>query len=127
MLDLCVDMKYQNNRIVSPQIIAKGKYKDFPFYVLNLGTHPCAYVDVFNTRFRYMNYTLIYVFCHGGLTYSNETLACVDDEGWFIGWDYAHYMDRCGEYPGREWSTSEIVEECQRVIEQLVEMGCNDG
>lgn len=47
MLDLCVDMKYQNNRIVSPQIIAKGKYKDFPFYVLNLGTHPCAYVDVF--------------------------------------------------------------------------------
>ena len=68
--------------------------------------------------------------CHGGLTYASEHLRTVDKEGWFIGWDYAHAGDFTGYdikypsigYPGRMWTTQEIVDECKEVIDQLVEL-----
>ena len=39
------EMIYQENRI-PPVRIADGVYRGVPFYVLSLGTHPCAYVDI---------------------------------------------------------------------------------
>lgn len=62
------------------------------------------------------------------MTYSREYLRTVDKKGWFIGWDYAHYCDFAGyelEMPidvrtgGKKWTTSEIVNECKQVIDQI--------
>ena len=39
------EMIYQKDRI-PPVRLADGVYRGLPFYVLSLGTHPCAYVDI---------------------------------------------------------------------------------
>ena len=48
--------------------------------------------------------------------------------GWFIGWDYAHYNDYCGydetlpiefKRGGKKWTTEEIQEEVYFVCRQL--------
>ena len=63
-----------------------------------------------------------------GLTYSRNYFTTVDKQGWFIGWDYAHYEDFDGYgmmYPselqsgGKHWTTEEIVDECKNVIDQI--------
>jgi hypothetical protein len=97
--------------------------------VLNLGTHPCAYVDVTETDLNERHYCDIDIECHGGLTYSREYLHTVDKKGWFIGWDYSHYCDFAGyelvmpidiRTNGKRWTTAEMVNECKRVIDQIV-------
>ena len=121
-------MIYSAKRLKSPEMLADGEYKGFHFYVLNLGTHPCAYVDVTETDLNGKDYTDIDISCHGGLTYSEEYLHTVDKKGWFIGWDYAHYGDFAGHElnmpvymrtGGKRWTTAEIVEECKQVIDQI--------
>ena len=122
-------MIYSATRINPPEMLADGEYKGFHFYVLNLGTHPCAYVDVTGSDLNGTDYSDIDVECHCGLTYSREYLATVDKKGWFIGWDYAHFCDFIGyelEKPidirrtnGKRWTTAEIVNECKQVIDQI--------
>lgn len=124
------DMIYQSSWLNPPEQIANGEYKGFNYYVLNLGTHPCAYIDVTETKLKNTDYDSIDIECHGGLTYASEHLRTVDKEGWFVGWDYAHAGDFAGYdlkypsigYPGRMWTTQEIVDECKEVIDQLVEL-----
>ena len=124
------EMIYQATRLNPPQQIAKGNYNGFDYYVLNLGTHPCAYIDVTDTKLKNTEYSNIDIDCHGGLTYSREYLTTVDKKGWFIGWDYAHYCDFAGYHlnspamslPGKMWTTQEIVSECKKVIDRLVEL-----
>lgn len=122
------EMVYSANRI-NPERIAEGTYKGFDYYVFNLGTHPCAYVDVTETLLNGKEYGSIEIQCHGGLTYSRDYLPTVDKKGWFLGWDYAHYCDFAGyelEMPidirtnGKKWTTAEIVNECKQVINQIV-------
>ena len=122
------EMIYSAETLNPPEMLADGEYKGFHFYVLNLGTHPCAYVDVTETDLNGKDYKDIDVSCHGGLTYSRKYLNTVDKKGWFIGWDYAHYCDFVGyelEMPigiimgGKRWTTAEIVEECKQVIDQI--------
>lgn len=101
MTEYIKEMIYSANRI-TPERIAEGTHKGFDYYVLNLGTHPCAYIDITETLLNGKEYYDIDVQCHGGLTYSRDYLTTVDKKGWFIGWDYAHYMDFAGyelEYP----------------------------
>lgn len=109
-----------------PERIADGTYKGLDYYVLSLGTHPCAYIDVSDTPLAGKDYDDIDVDCHGGLTYGRNRLLTVDKRGWFIGWDYAHYGDYCGNcffvMGDKRWTTEEIVEECKSVIEQINEM-----
>lgn len=124
-------MIYSAERLNPPKRIASGNYKGFAYYVLNLGTHPCAYVDVTNTQLENINYEDIDIDCHGGLTYSADHLKTVNRNGWFIGWDYAHFCDFNGyelltqtaltSY-GKKWTTREIVSECKNVIEQIIEI-----
>ena len=122
------EMIYSATRINPPERLADGEYKGFHFYVLTLGTHPCAYVDVTDSDLNGTHYTDINIECHCGLTYSRDYLRTVDKKGWFIGWDYAHYMDFAGyelAYPsdlqsgGKHWTTEEIVVECKNVIDQI--------
>ena len=122
------EMIYSATRINPPERLADGEYKGFHFYVLTLGTHPCAYVDVTDSDLNGTDYTDINIECHCGLTYSRDYLHTVDKKGWFIGLDYAHYCDFAGyelEMPigtrigGKMWTTTEIVKECKQVIDQI--------
>lgn len=126
-------MIYSKNRSESVEQIAAGTYKNFDYYVLNLKTHPTAYIDVTDSPLNGVCYDYIDIYCHGGLTYSEPTLKTVDKKGWFIGWDYAHYRDYM-DYGDtslnnmfsndKKWTTEEIVEECKNVINQIVEKYC---
>ena len=118
-------MVYHDHRI-KPVRIADGVYRKIPYYVLNLGTHPCAYVDTAPAGITTVNpYDIS---CHGGVTYTDNRLATVEHEGTFIGWDYAHWGDYDG-YLGatngyasvddKRWTTEEIVAECKAVIDQI--------
>ena len=124
------DMKYQSDRKV--EILMEGKYKNYQFYILNLGTHPTAYVEIprGNKLFR-KDYDEIDIDVHGGLTYSKDYLQDIKEEGWFIGWDYAHAFDYCGLYEddfpyindgGKKWTTLEIFAHVTDVIDQIIKI-----
>lgn len=123
-------MIYDKNRSEKVEQIAAGTYKNFDYYVLNLKTHPTAYIDVTDSPLNGVFYDNIDISCHGDLTYSELTLNTVDKKGWFIGWDYAHYGDYMdygnatlnNMFPDKKkWTTEEIVKECKNVIDQIVE------
>ncbi len=118
------------------ELLCKDKYKNYNYYVLNLGTHPTAYIEIPKENKLYRkSYDEIYkigcdIDVHGGLTYSDNELMGVKSENWFIGWDYAHCGDYCGyeEYMsesirtyGKKWTTEEIIEECKNAIDQIID------
>ena len=120
------EMVYQKDR--KTEVLYSGTYKCYDFYIMNLGTHPTAYVDVSNNKLlngKY--YGKIDIDVHFGLTYSADHL--VTDTGliigWFIGWDYAHCCDYSGLFPNelqtqKKWTTKEIFEDVKSVIEQCI-------
>lgn len=136
-------MKYGESRYRDPILLEDNYYSDYRYIILNLGTHPTAYVVLpKNNKLFGKNYDeLDCISVHGGLTYSesyltkehitnHDNLYYVRDE-WVLGWDYAHAYDYMGYYSHveqvalsrefRKWKTSEIVEECKNVIRQLKE------
>ncbi len=126
-------MIYNKHRPGSAEQIAGGTYKNFDYYVLNLKTHPTAYIDVTNSSLNGKDYMDIDIRCHGGVTWSDSFVRYINKKGWFIGWDYAH----CGDYMDygsatlnnmflndKKWTTEEIVKECKNVIDQIVEKYC---
>lgn len=125
-----VEMVYTRTRHDATRI-AYGKHKGFSYYVLSLGTHPCAYVDV--SALSKCGIDTKCIDCHGGITYSCDSLSTVEKKGWFIGWDYAHFEDYTGMIPEwfaldfKRWTTREIVEECKKVIDQIVKLRNHKG
>lgn len=75
---MCKAMIYERKRLDPPERIAEGEYKGLTYCVLNLGTHPCAYVDVTNTNLHGKDYSDIDIECHCELTYSREYLNTVE-------------------------------------------------
>ena len=61
-----------------PEQLAVGDYKGFDYYVLSMGTHPCAYIDVTDTDLNGKDLCVIDLECHGGITYAEESLQTVD-------------------------------------------------
>ena len=126
------EMEYTDDRDF--KLLASGKYKDYEYYIISFGTHPCAYVKLTgDDKYYHTDYEEIPIECHGGLTYSGETLEYTkrnnpifslvsgEDNSWVIGWDYAHYDDCIYDSDsGRRWATAEMVEECENVIRQLI-------
>lgn len=106
-------------------ILYDGCYRDYRFLVVSYGTHPCGYVELKEGQkyYGFEVYDDIDVDVHGGLTWAGK-LSFID--GWFIGWDYAHYEDFCGYDDEREgskkWTTQEIIDECKHAIDQLIEL-----
>ena len=121
-------MVYQADRKI--ELLYKDKYKNYNYYILNLGTHPTAYIEIPKGHKYYKkHYDRIDLYVHGGLTYSDSELMCVPSKSWFIGWDYAHLGDYLGyeETYGinprdKKWTTEEIIEDCKMAIDQIVEM-----
>lgn len=112
------------------RILAKGIYKGIRYLVMNVrGTHPCGYVNVAHTKFEKLDYMdLDCINCHGGLTYSSKCSPCeCEEDGWWLGWDYAHFGDY-NVYTGhsydtdfsKKYTTEDVVHECIHVINQIV-------
>ena len=123
---------YDKNRPGSAEQIAGGTYKNFDYYVLNLKTHPTAYIDVTDSPLNGCDED-IDISCHGGITWCDNFVKYINKKGWFIGWDYAHFGDYidCGDAAlnnmflnDKKWTTEEIVEECKNVINQIIEKYC---
>lgn len=121
--------------VAKTEILDKGEHLGFEYYILNLGTHPTAYVQIPKGHPCFELYRdSINIYVHGGLTYAKKYLVINNNEpikGWFIGWDYAHYGDYTGfdeMYPiefragGKKWTTKEIQEDVFEVCKQLKEM-----
>lgn len=133
-------MIYQTER--KCELLYKGTHKNYNYYILNLGTHPTAYIEIpKGTKLYGKDYHEIYDICdidvHGGLTYSASDLIGEKDNSWFIGWDYAHVGDYMGYYADmkewglnsinlladdKKWTTEEIIEECKSAIEQIIDL-----
>ena len=121
------EMKYQTTRLQKGEILAEGEYKDHKYVILNLGTHPTAYVAL-NKDIE--NRDSINV--HGGITYNGPALWGEGGKE-YIGWDYAHFGDYYGadelmsKYgicysENKRWTTEEIFEEVKSVIKQLIDI-----
>ena len=125
-------MVYQKERKI--ELLYSGEYKEYKFYILNLGTHPTAYIEIprGNNLFK-KHYNGIDLNVHGGLTYSDSVLFISENEKangeWFIGWDYAHYDDYMPYYDElqkalfqqlKKWTTEEIKQECENAIDELI-------
>ena len=109
-------------------LLAHGIYKGLDYYVLSLGSHPCAYVDCKNYLINEDD-----IECHGGVTYHADHLhlPLMAIEGNFIGWDYSHYYDYTrydgasgvsSFWPGEKHTTDEMIADCINVIKQIVEV-----
>ena len=115
------------------KLLYKNIYKGYHYYILSLGTHPTAYVELpKNHKFYNKSYWEIEegsnILVHGGFTYSENGLQTGNnttlENSWFIGWDYAHYEDYyCFpddfEKDKKKWTTEEIIKDCENVIDQL--------
>lgn len=115
------EMVYRPMRNSAPELLAAGAYRGLAYYVVSNGTHPCAYVNVADTRLEGLAYFSIKgLDCHGGLTYAAERINAVNEKGWYLGWDYAHFGDCFGDSAqGKRYSTGEIVSECKKVIDVI--------
>lgn len=105
------------------KIIGNGKIGDYEYKIKNVrGSHPTAYIKLKKSHpFYEMSYDDIDIGVHGCLTYSE-----MEDDGYWIGWDYAHcddYMTECNN--GKKWTTDEILDHCRDVVKQLIEQEQN--
>lgn len=132
------EMNYTTERKM--EILFSGEYKEHKFYILNLGTHPTAYVEnKFQNLSSYGDERLDNIEVHGGFTYSDGAYWDKEDKSAYLGWDYAHCFDYAGyyaKYPDmyladahlyKRWTTSEIWEEVKSVIEQLIPLEESEG
>ena len=129
-----IKMEYQDKMLDAPIQLTSSTYQGYNYYVLSMGILPCAYVEIpKDSKYFNVDYDNIPIYCHGGLTYSEgflHTVATIDEERYFIGWDYGHYGDYMGFYNtrnnllnlGKKWTTIEIIKECIDVIRQLVKL-----
>lgn len=137
-----IEMEYKPIRLTNPIVLANGTKGKYVYFVLNMGTHPCAYVGIpKGSRFYNVSYDMVPVLCHGGLTFGEIHTASIfnnTEERYFIGWDYGHLGDFIGyalddfifdifdlsdDNDDKKWTTSEMVEECLDVIDQLERLG----
>ena len=122
------EMIYQAQRKV--EILFEGEHLDHKFAILNLGTHPTAYVECkIADCHDYGDERLDNIQVHFGFTFFGDAYWNEQDKKKYLGWDYAHYCDYSGYYAkdpvmadmgGKQWTTSEIYNEVKSVIEQLV-------
>ena len=98
------------------KIICRGEINGIDFKIKNLGSHPTAYVKMpERCIYNGCTYEEIPIIVHGGLTYSEE-----EQDGYWIGWDYAH----CGDYTvlkyeGTKYTTDDILKDVEDVIYQV--------
>jgi hypothetical protein len=121
-------LAYSERNKFSPEILDKGKVGKVEYYILNLGTHPCAYIGVSRRHKNYgKNEETLGLNVHGGLTYgaAGNDVPFSKHRYWY-GWDYAHMGDFLGyrsqqaELLGtKKWKYSEILAHVLKAIEEI--------
>ena len=93
----------------------------YEYAILDLGTHPCAYVSVCS-NVDVVKKHIDDFDVHGGITYCQKGLRdIIEEDKYVIGWDYAHvddYVAPFGSY-GKKWTTEEIMEDVNRAMDML--------
>lgn len=121
------EMIYQKER--KTEVIGYGKIKGRKWYILNLGTHPTAYVELKPSELlKSTNYNDYDLSVHGGFTFLDKAYWDKEDKSTYIGWDYAH----CDDYMGYDddfdlkynlhsikYTSVDILNEVYSVIKQL--------
>jgi hypothetical protein len=116
-------------------MIDHGKFYNIPYVILDLGSHPTAYVGLRKShrvvkisKGNYDNVMMLNVGPHGGFTYSGDnSFEQVYFGYYWFGWDYGHYGDY-QEFPdsvfgkGKKWTHGEILKEVLQIIIQLKEL-----
>ena len=126
------EMKYQSQ--FKSEVLDTGFCFGLLYYIMNLGTHPTAYIKIPEGHRLYVKTDeKIYqeVDVHGGITYINDSITIENNQkidGWFIGWDYGHYGDYMGieelvpmefRIGGKKWTTQEIYKELREACYQI--------
>ena len=126
------DKIYYNGRLKNPKVLENQIYKNYEYYIVTLGSHPCCYVLLpKGHRYHNMFYDDINIKCHYGLTYSDNRLFkenVIKNNEWVIGWDYAHSDDYLsydsyfleGDEYGHKYTLDELRDDVYDVINQLV-------
>ena len=138
---------------MKPIVEKQWEYKGYRCAVLfQPMCHRCGYVEIpKSSKYFNVDYDNIPIDVHGGLTYGRDYLLEVskqEDGTYWIGWDYAHYMD-CNDYEsaleyykddkqqyerilrtkeimgyseGWIYSQLDVERDCERVVNQLIEL-----
>ena len=114
------------------EVLDTGYCLGLLYYIINLGLYPVAYIKVpENSEYFGKDMGEIDIEVHGGVTYSKNYLWTSEKDkidGWFIGWDYAHYGDYSGyeenlperfRINGKKWTTKEIFKDVTKVCYQI--------
>ena len=119
------EMKYHSKRLC--EVLTEGDLEGYHYAILNLGTHPTAYVELKKERPTIESDIVV----HGGITFNGKAYWSNNDTKDYIGWDYAH----CGDYLGtdevmakygicypenKKWTTQEVYEDVKSVVKQLI-------
>lgn len=120
-------------------LIDKGMYKDYDYFILYNGRYIISYVLLKpeDKYYECYNYDDIDIDVHGGIIFSDKISEDYNKDyylfrlgakkGHWIGWDYAHSGDysRDGFDYEKKWTLEEIISDCEKVIEQLIEFNNN--
>lgn len=132
----CKKMVYYSGRIHPPEVLCLGKYLNYDFLILNMGSHPTAYVRVpkdhpFFGKF-YDECNPPHGFLGGPFTFSDSSANFANlldqpiPDGWYLGWDYFTIADYSYmNLNGKKWTTKEIMAHCKEAIEWLIEVKQN--
>ena len=123
-------MIYKKERQI--ELLYSGTYKNINYHIISYGTHPCAYIEIPMGHSLYeIEYYDLYekgfdIDVHGGFTYSQHSLIGTNSCNWILGWDYAHCDDYIYGLDNsnnlKKWTTSEMEKECQKVIEEIINL-----
>lgn len=80
-------MVYKEKREV--EVLVHDTYKGYEFAIINLGTHPCAYVGIpaGHRLYKKDQDKINEIDCHGGLTFTQMGVLNLMLDKWVIGWD----------------------------------------
>lgn len=123
--------------LFEPKMVKKDEYRGYEYFIVYANkAWYCAYVVLpESSRFYHIFYGEIpSIDVHGGLTFSD--IHPMANNKWCIGWDYAHagdyvpYFEESGDLlfiqPTHKWTVDEIKSECERAIDQIIELEQND-
>ena len=130
-------MKYKR-RMHPPELLYNGIHEGMHYYIVSMGTHPCAYIEIPLNKQRIKLPEIFEILAGNEITYRESFLhtsegTIMDSTGYslFIGWDHAHSTDYVGfmeselsslfDYSDlHKWTTEEMIEECKQAIDELL-------
>lgn len=125
-MDRILELYNEGANAPKHETIKVGEYNGFEYFILWYRNHPNAYIKIPKGHPFYGKDCCEIDdkgYVHGCFTFSGKNLNKDNglEDGWYLGWDYAH----AGDYqafsdgfiiPEKRWSVREIEEECKLVI-----------